>query len=108
MQNLIDIQTQIAELQRQEKFLLTQEYDEALEKVQMLITQHKIQASDLVFFTEGSSTARKVKVATAGKKAEVKYRDANGNSWTGRGLQPKWLSAAVQAGKSKEDFAVTA
>ena len=40
MQNLIEIQAKIAELQNQAKLLMAQEYNEALEKVQALITQH--------------------------------------------------------------------
>ena len=42
----------------------------------------------------------------AGKVA-VKYRNAaTGDSWTGRGLQPKWLKAALAAGGKLEDFTV--
>ena len=41
------------------------------------------------------------------KKVAAKYRDpASGNTWTGRGLQPKWVQAAVAAGKKLEDFAI--
>jgi len=36
----------------------------------------------------------------------VKYRDDAGNAWSGRGLKPKWLSAAIAGGKRLEDFAV--
>lgn len=35
----------------------------------------------------------------------VKYRDDNGNSWTGMGPKPRWLKEAIAAGKSLEDFA---
>lgn len=35
----------------------------------------------------------------------VKYRDDNGNSWTGMGPKPRWLKEALAAGKSLEDFA---
>jgi len=36
-----------------------------------------------------------------------KYRDsATGVTWTGRGKQPKWLSAAISAGKTLEDFKI--
>jgi DNA-binding protein H-NS len=39
-------------------------------------------------------------------KPPVKYRDANGNAWYGRGLTPKWLKAAIADGNTKEVFAV--
>lgn len=42
-------------------------------------------------------------------KPAVKYRNAEtGETWTGRGLQPKWLKAALAAGAQLSDFAVQA
>jgi DNA-binding protein H-NS len=35
----------------------------------------------------------------------AKYRDpATGDSWSGRGLQPKWLKAALTSGRRIDDF----
>jgi DNA-binding protein H-NS len=42
----------------------------------------------------------------AGGKVAAKFKDGAGNSWSGRGLQPRWLKAAIEAGKSLEDFRV--
>ena len=43
----------------------------------------------------------------AGRKVAAKYRDsATGNSWSGRGLQPNWLKAALASGRKLEEFAV--
>ncbi len=40
-------------------------------------------------------------------KVAVKYRDANGNTWTGRGRMPRWMMAATKGGKAqKEDFLI--
>jgi DNA-binding protein H-NS len=37
----------------------------------------------------------------------VKFRNAaTGDTWTGRGLKPKWLKAQLDAGKQLSDFAV--
>jgi DNA-binding protein H-NS len=33
-----------------------------------------------------------------GRKAPIKYRDKHGNTWAGRGAQPRWLTAAIKAG----------
>jgi DNA-binding protein H-NS len=41
-----------------------------------------------------------------GKPVEAKFRGANGENWSGRGLMPKWMQALVAEGKSKQDFAV--
>lgn len=32
------------------------------------------------------------------------YRDANGNTWGGRGRRPTWLNEALARGKTLEDF----
>jgi DNA-binding protein H-NS len=54
---------------------------------------------------------------TGGKKARggspgavaPKYRDPEtGATWAGRGLKPRWLTAAIKSGKSLEHFAITA
>lgn len=36
----------------------------------------------------------------------IKYRDPKNpeNTWTGRGRMPRWLQAAVDAGKKRESF----
>src|SRR5262245_42999643 len=38
-------------------------------------------------------------------KVPVKYRDPDnpGNTWTGRGLMPRWLVEATRRGKAKKD-----
>jgi DNA-binding protein H-NS len=41
-----------------------------------------------------------------GRKAPVKYRDRQGNTWAGRGAQPKWLRAKLKAGAKLRDFEV--
>ena len=43
----------------------------------------------------------------APSKVAAKYRNtATGETWSGRGLQPKWLKAAVAGGASVQDFAI--
>jgi DNA-binding protein H-NS len=39
-----------------------------------------------------------------------KYRnpDNPAETWAGRGLKPRWLAAALKAGKKLEDFSITA
>lgn len=40
-------------------------------------------------------------------KRRVKYADAHGNTWSGVGQRPRWLSHALAAGATLEQFAVT-
>jgi DNA-binding protein H-NS len=39
-------------------------------------------------------------------KRPVKYRDEQGNTWTGVGTRPRWLSARLTAGAALEQFAI--
>lgn len=39
-------------------------------------------------------------------KPPIRYRDANGNTWTGRGKQPGWLAHALAGGQSIDAFLV--
>ena len=41
-----------------------------------------------------------------GRKVPVKYRDRSGNTWAGRGAQPRWLREKLKAGAKLEQFAV--
>ena len=41
-----------------------------------------------------------VEVKAPKKPVAAKYRDGMGNTWTGRGSQPRWLKQAVAAGKT--------
>jgi DNA-binding protein H-NS len=53
--------------------------------------------------TKGAGAAKR----GTGAKVAAKYRDpATGNAWSGRGLKPNWLKAALDAGRSLSDFAV--
>ena len=53
--------------------------------------------------TKGAVSAKR----GTGAKVAAKYRDpATGNAWSGRGLKPNWLKAALDAGRSLSDFAV--
>ena len=44
--------------------------------------------------------------ALKGRKAVVKYRDKQGNKWSGRGAQPRWMTAAIKAGAKRDDFLI--
>jgi DNA-binding protein H-NS len=45
--------------------------------------------------------------AMKGVKVKPKYRDPKtGDTWAGRGVQPRWLTAAVKTGKKIEDYLI--
>lgn len=53
-----------------------------------------------------NKTKGKAKTKRTGTKIAIKYRDDSGNTWTGRGKTPRWISTAEAAGKSREQFKV--
>lgn len=73
---------------------------EAIQQIKTLMDQYGLTVADL---SAKSGTGRTRK----GSKVPAKYRDpASGSSWSGRGLQPKWLKAALATGRKLSDFAV--
>lgn len=86
------IEQQIAEAQRAERA-------GAVAKVRALMAEHGLTLADL------SSKAGTPK--RSGAKVAAKYRDATtGNTWSGRGLQPRWLKQALASGRKISDFAL--
>ncbi|HEX4510423.1 MAG TPA: H-NS histone family protein [Burkholderiaceae bacterium] len=101
MANLQDLLSQKAEIERQISDARRTERNDAVAKVRALMTEHGLSASDLVAKAPGP------RASMSGRKVAAKYRDpVTGQTWTGRGLKPKWLSAALEAGKQLNDFAV--
>jgi len=43
----------------------------------------------------------------AGRKVAIKYRGPNGETWSGRGLAPRWLAALEAKGKKRDKFLVS-
>ena len=101
MANLQDLLSQKAEIERQISDARRTERNDAVAKVRALMAEHGLTAADLVAKATGT------RATTSGRKVAAKYRDpATGQTWTGRGLKPKWLAAALEAGKQLNDFAV--
>ena len=50
----------------------------------------------------------KMKMGRRGGAVAAKYRNPENPSetWAGRGLKPRWLTAAMKSGKKLEDFAI--
>ncbi len=90
-----EIEKKIADAQREERAA-------AIAKVRTLMAEYGLTAADIA----GKNIATKPSKA-AGSKVAPKYRNAaTGDTWSGRGLQPKWLKAALAEGRRLEDFAV--
>lgn len=88
------LEKQIIDAQREEK-------SGAIAQVKALMAEHGLSLADI-----GSRAAAAPRRSATGKVA-AKYRNpATGDTWSGRGLQPNWLKAAVAEGRALSDFAV--
>lgn len=97
------LERQASELQRHIDQALKQERAGVIAKVKSMMVEHGLTISDL------GTKGLKASAGAEPKRASPapKYRDAaTGNTWTGRGLKPRWLSAALAEGKSLADFAI--
>ncbi len=104
MSTLQELLAQKAELERKIQETQRNERQGAIDKVRALMAEFGLSVEDLG--GKAASTGRKKASGDGTRKAAVKFRDAAGNTWSGRGLQPRWLKDALGAGKSLADFAV--
>jgi DNA-binding protein H-NS len=69
-----------------------------LARLQRLAAEASVVASSV---ENGRTSAMK------GVKVKPKYRDVRtGETWAGRGVQPRWLTAALKAGKKLDDYLI--
>ena len=93
------LEMKIAEVQREER-------SHAITKVKGLMTEYGLTLADLG--TRVASTPRRNAGGGGGKKVPAKYRNSmTGETWSGRGLKPNWLKAALNSGRSLADFTIS-
>jgi DNA-binding protein H-NS len=103
---------QQAALEQALKELQNAERQSAIDKVRALMAEHGLTVSDIAS-SEGRKTRGPNKVkgtdGRTGKTVAAKYRHpSTGDTWSGRGLKPKWLTAALEGGAKIEDFLIAA
>ena len=116
----IDVLKQIQALQAKAAELRKKEVGDVIARIKQAIAEYQLTASDLGLWAKrgpkptATAVLRKqsaVRANTAKRgrslgKVPVKYRDKNGNTWTGRGNQPVWLREAIKGGAKLESFRV--
>ena len=120
MSNLIEIQGQIEKLQKQASEIRVREFDKTVQEILVKMHVFSITLKDLQTgradntkaknktATKVESVGSKVKRqrGTASKVVPAKYNGPDGETWSGRGLTPRWLAALITQGRSKEEFAI--
>lgn len=120
MADLLVIQSQIEKLQKQASEIKAREFEGTLRDIIAKMNAFGITVADI----QGAlGKARKSAISKSRVNATVKpargqytkklgitvapkYRGPSGETWSGRGLMPRWLSALVAQGEAKEKFAI--
>jgi DNA-binding protein H-NS len=113
---------QIEELKKQAEKTRKEELSTVIKTIKKQIADYGITAEDLGLSSAAAKRGRKpgrpvkavakpgrkprAKRANAGVKVPPKYRDDAGNTWTGRGKQPKWVLQAIAVGRSLESMLI--
>jgi len=120
MSNLIDLQSQIEKLQKQANEIKAKEFSGTVQEILAKMQAFGITVKDLQSTKPGkagkagrgrpAASAKAPKAPKAPKKAgtpvAAKYRGPNGETWSGRGLTPKWLASLVAQGQPKDAFLI--
>ena len=101
MSSLQDLLAQRAEIEKKIADVQREERTTAITKVRSMMAEFGLTAADIA----GRTSA--VRADKPASKVAAKYRNAaTGDTWSGRGLQPKWLKSALAAGAKIEDFTI--
>jgi DNA-binding protein H-NS len=100
------LEKQAADLEKQLTEARRAERAGVIAQIKSLLTEHGLTVADLGLKAGGGGKVPGSS-ASAGRKVAPKYRNqSTGETWTGRGLQPKWVQAAIASGKKLEDFTI--
>lgn len=110
----LQVQQQIEELQKEADKLRQKEAAGVLSRIKEAIAAYGFTAVDLGFGKPSGRVGSVGHAATKpkGKKkgktgvtsALPKFRDDQGNVWSGRGPRPAWFKAALEEGKSTDEL----
>lgn len=105
MPDLRELLAQKAALDRQIEETQRAQRASAIEQIRSLMAEYQLSAADLKIGRGSRSKADAPSKSSS--KVAPKYRNAEtGETWSGRGLQPRWLKAALAQGRKIDDFAV--
>jgi len=119
-----EITREIERLKQEAERVRRAEHQAAIEMIRSKMDELGLTIADLGFsaaeIADAAGLARRPRrrrgadgtaASTAGDRrtiVEPKYRDPmSGATWSGRGRPPRWLSEAVEAGRSREEFLIS-
>lgn len=114
----MEIRGQIQALEKQAAEMKARDFNKTVQEIREKMEVFGITVKDLQTTKRGPKagkvkkdpTPRKPGVAGAkkilGKTVAAKFRGPNGETWSGRGLSPRWLTTLVEQGANRDDFAI--
>ena len=112
MSEYAELQSQIAALQKRADAMLQAERKVAIKTINELVAAFAIARNEIKFSgavsagTQPKASGARKPHPSAGKSVPPRFRDTKGNSWSGRGMRPKWLREAIAAGAAIESFRI--
>lgn len=119
LSTLMDIQGQIEHLQKQAAELKARDFDKTVQEIRDKMQVFGITVKDIQLVKRGSKSSKtkgemisRKSIGAATKKTPektivaAKFRGPNGETWSGRGLSPRWLTSLIAQGAKREDFAI--
>src|SRR3954447_20817689 len=86
------------------------ELSSLLAKVHAVLEQRRIEIRAQLerLDSKRASSMKRSRKTLKGTKVAPKYRGPNGETWSGRGAQPRWLRALLTKGHTPEEFKLAA
>ena len=114
MNDLAEIQAQIQKLQKQASDLRSKDFQKTVREIKEKMQAFGITAKDL----QGPKAAKGAKVKdtpkvrtpsakkVSGSSVAAKFRGPDGQTWSGRGLTPRWMTSLIEQGRTKDEFLI--
>lgn len=102
MTTLLEITEKIKQLQAEADAILNTERKAAIDEIRQKMDAHKLTIHDIA----GTTGTPKGATKKSSNPAPVKYRGPNGETWSGRGLMPRWLVALEGTGRNRSEFLI--
>lgn len=101
------IEDQINQLQQKAKELQERHRQPAIVSIIRSMAEYDISPDEITAAFNKQHKRRTDRGATARKPVPAKYRHPDtGDTWTGRGKAPRWITAAEAQGKSRDQFLI--
>lgn len=96
-----DIDKEIADLQAKKAQLIETSRNQTIADIKVLISQYSLTASELGLNKKTNTKGSKTKA-----KAKFKNPADQSQTWSGRGIQPKWVKEYIKSGKTLDSLLI--